>query len=71
MTRLLLLLALLIPAAASAQPVDLSNGGPIDITAAGGIEYRDTELVAIASGNARAVRGGTTVLADQLVARMR
>ncbi len=56
---------------ASAQPLDLSNGGPIDITAAGGIEYRDTELLAIATRDARAVRGGTTVLADQLVARLR
>lgn len=67
----LLLSALVAPEAVSAQPVDLSNGGPIDITAAGGIEYRDAELVAIASGSARAVRGGTTVLADQLVARLR
>jgi lipopolysaccharide export system protein LptA len=67
----LLAAALLAVGGARAQSIDLSNGGPIDITAAGGIEYRDTELLAIATRDARAVRGGTTVLADQLVARLR
>ena len=56
---------------AQAQALDLSGGGPIEITAAGGLEVRDADHVAIASGDARAVRGNVTVLADQLVARYR
>lgn len=56
---------------ASAQPIDLSGGGPVEITSLGGLEVRDQEQVAIASGDARATRGNVTVLADRLVARYR
>jgi lipopolysaccharide export system protein LptA len=68
---LLPLLAFVGSASASAQPIDLSGGGPIEITSTGGLELHDTEKMAIAVGDARAVRGDVTVLADQLVARYR
>ncbi len=58
-------------APARAQAIDLSGGGPVEITALGGLEVRDQEQVAIASGDARATRGDVTVLADRLVARYR
>lgn len=58
-------------AQARAQPIDLSGGGPVEITSTGGLELRDGEHVAIANGDARAVRGNVTVLADQLLARYR
>ncbi len=57
--------------AARAQGIDLSSGGPVDVTAAGGFEWREAQQVVIASGNARAARGTVTVLADQLLARYR
>ena len=66
-----ILLAVLLPVAAMAQPIDLSGGGPVEITSLGGIEVRDQEQVAIASVDARATRGDVTVLADRLVARYR
>lgn len=66
-----ILLAVLLPGVAMAQPIDLSGGGPIEITSLGGIEVRDQEQVAIASVDARATRGDVTVLADRLVARYR
>jgi lipopolysaccharide export system protein LptA len=65
------LFAALCPAVAVAQPIDLSGGGPVEITSLGGIEVRDQEQMAIASGDARATRGDVTVLADRLVARYR
>ena len=45
------------PVVAVAQPIDLSAGGPVEITSLGGLEVRDQEQVAIASGDARATRG--------------
>lgn len=71
--RLLGLLAglLLMPAAASAQPIDMSSGGPVEVTAKGGFEWRDAEQMVIAEGSARAVRGTVTVVADRLIARFR
>jgi lipopolysaccharide export system protein LptA len=51
-----------------AQQLDLSHGGPIDITARDGIEWRQAEQQVIARGDARAVRGNVTVLADRLTA---
>ena len=51
-----------------AQQLDLSHGGPIDITARDGIEWRQAEQQVIARGDARAVRGGVTVTADRLIA---
>ncbi|MBV9249441.1 MAG: LPS export ABC transporter periplasmic protein LptC [Acetobacteraceae bacterium] len=53
---------------AFAQQIDFSRGGPIDITAQDGIEWRQNQQEVIARGNARAVRGNVTVTADQLIA---
>jgi lipopolysaccharide export system protein LptA len=70
MRRLLVLLALL-AAPAAAQNLDLNQGGPVEITANDGIEWRQQEQVVIARGNARAVRDGVTVDAERLIARYR
>ncbi|HQT78534.1 MAG TPA: LptA/OstA family protein [Rhodopila sp.] len=51
-----------------AQQLDLSHGGPIDITARDGIEWRQAEQEVIARGDARAVRNNVTVTADRLIA---
>ena len=66
-----LLALLLLPAAAHAQGLDMSKGGPIDVTAQDGMEWRQNEQMVIANGDARAVRGGVTVTADRLIARYR
>jgi lipopolysaccharide export system protein LptA len=66
------LLALtLLPGLALAQGIDLSSGGPVDVTAQDGIEWRQAEQVIIARGGARAARGEVTVDADRLLARYR
>jgi lipopolysaccharide export system protein LptA len=67
----LVLLAALWPAAALPQAIDLTQGGPVDVTATDGIEWRQAEQVVIARGNARAVKDGVTVDADRLLARYR
>jgi lipopolysaccharide export system protein LptA len=67
----LLALVLIAPGLASAQGIDMSQGGPVDITANDGIEWRQAEQVVIARGNARALRDGTTVEAARLLARYR
>lgn len=54
--------------AASAQGLDLTRGGPIDIVARDGIEWRQAEKQVIARGDAKAVRGNVTVTADRLTA---
>jgi lipopolysaccharide export system protein LptA len=64
-----LLLGLIGPAAA--QNLDLTQGGPIEITANDGIEWRQAEQVVVARGAARAVRESVTVDADRLIARYR
>ncbi|MBX9698410.1 MAG: hypothetical protein K2X74_03180, partial [Acetobacteraceae bacterium] len=56
---------------AAAQGIDLSGGGPVEVTATDGIEWRQAEQVVIARGSARAVRDGVTVDADRLLARYR
>ncbi|MBL6455840.1 hypothetical protein JMJ55_10945 [Belnapia sp. T6] len=66
-----LMLAALLPLAAAAQGIDLSQGGPVDITASDGIEWRQAEQVVIARRDARAIRGNVTVTADRLLARYR
>ncbi|MDO9498750.1 LptA/OstA family protein [Falsiroseomonas sp.] len=66
-----LLLALPAPQAVRAQNLDLNQGGPVEITANDGIEWRQQEQVVIARGQARAVRDGVTVDADRLIARYR
>ncbi|TCI00250.1 hypothetical protein EJV46_06305 [Roseococcus sp. SYP-B2431] len=62
---------LLLPGLAAAQGIDMSQGGPTDITADDGIEWRQNDQVVIARGNAKAVRDGTTVDAARLLARYR
>jgi lipopolysaccharide export system protein LptA len=67
-------LAALLGAAASparAQPIDLSNGGPVEVTARGGFEWRQDEQEVIATVDCRAVRGTVTVLADKMIAHYR
>lgn len=54
-----------------AQTLDLTQGGPVEITATDGLEWRQAEQVVVARGDARAVRGGVTVTADRLLARYR
>ncbi len=71
MTRLLALLLLAAPVLAQAQGIDLSGGGPVDVTATDGIEWRQTEQVIVARRDARAIRGDVTVDADRLLARYR
>jgi len=70
MKRLCLAL-LLLPAALMAQGIDMSQGGPVDISATNGIEWRQVEQVVVARGDARAIRDGTTVDAARLIARYR
>jgi lipopolysaccharide export system protein LptA len=73
MKRLAILLALLALLAlpVAAQNLDLNQGGPVEITANDGIEWRQQDQVVIARGDARAVRGGVTVDAERLIARYR
>jgi lipopolysaccharide export system protein LptA len=70
-TAALLLLCFSVPVLsvpALAQQLDLSHGGPIDITARDGIEWRQAERQVIARGDARAIRNNVTVTADRLTA---
>lgn len=67
----LVLAAALLAGPALAQSIDLTQGGPIEVTAVDGIEWRQQEQVVIARGQARATRGGVTVEADRLLARYR
>ncbi len=69
--RIGVVVAALMPAAALAQGIDLSSGGPVEVTANGGFEWREGEQTVIAQGDARAARGDVTVLADRLLARYR
>ncbi len=58
----------------SGQPAGQQPGAapqPIQITAGQGIEWRQTQQVVLATGDAKAVRGAVTVTADQLVAHYR
>ena len=66
-----LLALMLLPGTVAAQGIDMSQGGPVDITATNGIEWRQVEQVVVARGDARAVRDGTTVDAARLIARYR
>lgn len=56
---------------AAAQGLDMSGGGPVEVTSTDGIEWRQAEQVVVARGNARAVREGVAVNADRLLARYR
>ena len=68
---LLLLVPLLWAGAGRAQPIDMSHGGPVEVTASQGMEWRQGEQMVVARGDARAVRGDVTVTADTLIARYR
>ena len=67
----LLGVAVLRPDAALAQGLDLSHGGPIDVTARDGIDWIQGQQEVVARGDARAIRGKVTVTADTLVAHYR
>ncbi len=54
-----------------AQAIDLSHGGPIGVTAAGGIDWDQNAQTVTAHEDARATRGAATVTADRLVAHYR
>jgi len=71
MIRRLALACALLAGAAFAQGVDLNQGGPIEVTARDGIEWRQNDQLVIARGAARAVRGGVTIDSDVLLARYR
>ncbi len=71
-----LLAAALLTAAPAARAQGLNFGSaksdqPIEITADNGIEWQQEALVFLARGNAKAVRGDVTVLADELRAYYR
>lgn len=68
---LLALLPLLLGLPAAAQTLDMTQGGPIEITSEDGIEWRQQDQVVTARGAARAVREGVAVDADRLIARYR
>ena len=59
------------PFAAHAQAIDLSHGGPVTVTAAGGIDWNQAEQTVTAHDDARAIRGNVTVTADRLIAHYR
>ncbi|CAH0148495.1 LptA/OstA family protein [Roseomonas sp. CECT 9278] len=62
---------LLLAGGAVAQGIDLSQGGPVEVTSNDGIEWRQADQVIVARGQARATRGGVTVESDRLIARYR
>ncbi len=65
------LLPLLYLAPARAQGIDMTKGGPVEVTSDNGMEWRQNDQVIIAKGNAKAIRGDVTVTADQLIAHYR
>jgi lipopolysaccharide export system protein LptA len=67
----LLLVALALSGRVHAQPLDLTHGGPITVTAQGGIQWLQQQQEVIAYGDARATRGTVTVTADRLIAYYR
>ena len=71
MKRLWIAALMLVPLGARAQGIDMTKGGPVEVTSDDGMEWRQNEQVIIAKGNAKAVRGDVTVTADQLLAHYR
>lgn len=73
----LALLAMLaaLPSGAEAQGLGLSGGGnddvPLEVYADNGIEWRQNDNTYIARGNAKTIKGTTTVYADMLTAHYR
>jgi len=64
-------LACVAPCLAGAQALDLSHGGPVTVTALGGIDWDQGNQTVTAHDDARAVRGDVTVTADRLIAHYR
>jgi len=60
-----------LPASGFAQAIDLSHGGPVTVTAAGGIDWDQNNQTVTAHDQARAVRGNVTTDADILIAHYR
>ncbi len=56
---------------ARAQGIDMTKGGPVEVTSDNGMEWHQQQQQIIATGNARAVRGDVTVTADRLIAYYR
>ena len=54
--------------AVRAQGIDMTKGGPVEVTSDNGMEWHQAQQQIIATGNARAVRGDVTVTADRLIA---
>jgi lipopolysaccharide export system protein LptA len=70
--RLLAAAALISAAgAARAQGIDMTKGGPVEVTSDNGMEWHQTDQIIMAKGNAKAVRGTVTVTADVLTAHYR
>jgi lipopolysaccharide export system protein LptA len=69
--RLALAVMLCAPGACLAQAIDLSHGGPVGVTAAGGIDWDQAAQTVTAHEDARATRGAATVTADRLIAHYR
>jgi lipopolysaccharide export system protein LptA len=67
----LLAASLVLSRPACAQAIDLSHGGPVTVTAAGGIDWNQKDQTVTAHDQARAVRGNATVDADILIAHYR
>ena len=63
--------AISVPHASHAQPIDLSHGGPVNVTAAGGIDWDQNAKTVTAHEDARATRGNATVTGDRLIAHYR
>jgi lipopolysaccharide export system protein LptA len=61
----------LMPVAVQAQPIDMTKGGPVEVTSDNGMEWHQNDQTIIAKGNAKAVRGDVTVTADTLIAHYR
>ncbi|MCI2007184.1 MAG: hypothetical protein LKJ54_00360 [Acetobacter peroxydans] len=64
----LALAALALHRPAHAQAIDMSHGGQITVTAAGGFDWDQNQKKVTAYDQAKAVRGDVTVTADKLVA---
>lgn len=62
---------LAVPASAVSEGIDLSHGGPVTVTALGGIDWDQKNQTVTAHEQARAVRSDTTVDADMLIAHYR
>ena len=54
-----------------AQPIDMSHGGPITVTARDGMDWRQNDQEVVARGDAVAIRDNVTVTADVLIAHYR